>query len=46
MSERKWVDLREAIRIVVRLNAGGERLARCMTDKWLAEGDGRYPFEE
>jgi hypothetical protein len=38
----KWVDLREAIRTVVRLMPDGDRLADFMSEKWIVAGGDAY----
>jgi hypothetical protein len=42
MSERPYVDLHEAIRVVVRLMPDGDALATKITNQWIIEGCGRF----
>lgn len=42
MSDRPYVDLHEAVRIVVRLMPDGPALASKITNEWIMEGLGRF----
>jgi hypothetical protein len=42
MPDRPYVDLHEAVRVVVRLMPDGDVLAAKMTNEWIVEGYGRF----
>ncbi len=46
MSDRPYVDLLEAVRIVVRLMPDGHALASKITNEWIKEGLGRFDAPE